>query len=769
MNKCRTIDQKPEKENQDNYISLFNRFNEALVKFFDEKKEQALDGRTEQGAIEFKNFMIERLFFVINNKKDNREMQKKFYKLMRKYLKNETEDIGRNKFFLINAHSDTISEQYLRNLTELMNFLNDNTYRIKDVWDININSKPEKSKIRNSFDIFHQYTSSIITYYKNFFQNRNEKPDFNGISFECKSEFTRQEDMIINNLEKVIFFIKEVQKEPIDNNYKGITLEKFLLFLHQVFMLFLRIKAVKSIKITKEESEIMCDSCHFMIKIGTISALIDVGLKFFWELITFTNYSQNEHNGFYDELFKNWKKYFDFEILLKNKTRSESKVNLILNYFIKFYNFCFKENGNNIILFKNLHSLIQKDNYTMVKKLIEKLNDFEVSLDNKVSIINMIYYFLNSEENKLSFDEFYFILNQLTNFFKTFYSLNLKDEYIGTFLKEEKQIQKETNQKDMLKINLENNEQHNLLYKRYNLNSIFYTLTKSKYDKYIYIKDMKHLYGILKPYIPQQNQQPHYSSYDVIAKFISCFKDLIKNNNKIASDEYGKSIIIDKVSNLLCKIFFYYFFIYEKLKSNHQVHDPPSEQNKILDLYISSFTEEEDNNEFLVPIFTKLMPYIFELYKYGLKICPVKSCISARLVHNIFKNIKKEKNKENNDDKFNFLFGIVSKLTELSFFDVYSDTITKMAKDYGIENVFLWKYKTIEINKDTKDKKENIYGEYNTYTIKEWIKQKYFESPNQDLEFQFMFIDPLNKNNINSKKWFNRDNILFKRILDTGK
>ena len=138
-------------------------------------------------------------------------------------------------------------------------------------------------------------------------------------------------------------------------------------------------------------------------------------------------------------------------------------------------------------------------------------------------------------------------------------------------------------------------------------------------------------------------------------------------------------------------------------------------------------------------------------------------------VKNKNKNIKKEKNKENKDDKFNLLLGIVSKLTELSFFDVYSDTIIKMAKDYGIENVFLWKYKTIEINKDTKDKKENIYGEYNTYTIKEWIKQKYFESPNQDLEFQFMFIDPLNKNNINSKKWFNRDNILYKKILDTEK
>ena len=137
----------------------------------------------------------------------------------------------------------------------------------------------------------------------------------------------------------------------------------------------------------------------------------------------------------------------------------------------------------------------------------------------------------------------------MMNFFKIFYSLNLKDEHIGTFLKEEKLIQKENYQKDMLKINLENNEQLNLLYKRYNLNSIFYALTKSKYDKYIYIKDMKHLYGILKSIPAQQNQQQHYSSHDVIEKLISLFKNLIKNNSKISSDEYGKSIIIDKIVN----------------------------------------------------------------------------------------------------------------------------------------------------------------------------------------------------------------------------
>ena len=78
--------------------------------------------------------------------------------------------------------------------------------------------------------------------------------------------------------------------------------------------------------------------------------------------------------------YKNWKKYFDFEFFLKNKNRSETKVNLVLNYFIKFYNFCFKENGSSLIIFKNLHNNIQND---------------KINLDNKVNIINFILYFLN--------------------------------------------------------------------------------------------------------------------------------------------------------------------------------------------------------------------------------------------------------------------------------------------------------------------------------------------------------------------------------------
>ena len=129
------------------------------------------------------------------------------------------------------------------------------------------------------------------------------------------------------------------------------------------------------------------------------------------------------------------------------------------------------------------------------------------------------------------------------------------------------------------------------------------------------------------------------------------------------------------------------------------------------------------------------------------------------------KKIKMEKNEDKSeDDKFNNLLNIVSKLTELSFFDVYSDTMEKIAKDYGKEFAFLWKYKIIESN-DTK--KENIYGDYDTCTMQEWIKQKYFENTDDDNNsFLFLFQDKLDKNNINANKWFNKNDALYKQYLN---
>ena len=129
------------------------------------------------------------------------------------------------------------------------------------------------------------------------------------------------------------------------------------------------------------------------------------------------------------------------------------------------------------------------------------------------------------------------------------------------------------------------------------------------------------------------------------------------------------------------------------------------------------------------------------------------------------KKIKLNKNKADNNDeeKFNTLLNIVSKLTELSFFDVYSDNIIKIAKDYGMEYTFLWKYKIIE---NDGNKIENLYGDYDICTMKEWIRQKYFESPDDNTIFLFKFKDILNKNNTDANKWFDKENPLYKKYLD---
>ena len=263
---------------------------------------------------------------------------------------------------------------------------------------------------------------------------------------------------------------------------------------------------------------------------------------------------------FFNELFNNWKVYFNYELYVQNKYCSEYKINSVLNYLIRFYGYCFKDNpnnpNNNITLFKNIYGCIQEDNYTMVKKLIEKLNDFEVSFENKLNImLNLILCFFDSEKNKLSFNDLYFIMNQLTGFFQILYSLNKNGELIGTFLKEEKQIIKDNYQKDMLKINTDNTEENKLIYERYNLNGIFYNLTKNKYDKYICIKDVKILFDILKfLQCPQNIPNSEGQIPDFISKIITQFK-IVLINKENSIDDTQKSYIIDKIASIFSKFF----------------------------------------------------------------------------------------------------------------------------------------------------------------------------------------------------------------------
>jgi len=81
-----------------------------------------------------------------------------------------------------------------------------------------------------------------------------------------------------------------------------------------------------------------------------------------------------------------------------------------------------------------------------------------------------------------------------------------------------------------------------------------------------------------------------------------------------------------------------------------------------------------------------------------------------------------------NKKKFDELIDIASKLTELSFFSVYSDTIKKIEKDYEDElNKPKWYYKTTT-KKSTEDDKdiaaeEELFGPFDKDQIKEWANK----------------------------------------------
>ena len=640
LNKCRLNEQKTQKENNESSISYI--LNEKIINFFDEKKEKELDCINVQGAIDLKIFIIERYYYIFNYDKVNKETQNNFFKLIRKYLKNETEDIGTNKYFLSILNPEKISDRYFKILNELLIYFNENLKRIKEIWEINLNSKPEKNKIKNSIEFLLISINFVSKYY---YKYRSEnKPG----SFNIDNEFKLQENLFNNKIKDVIHFIKQMEKEKIDNNYKINVLENFLIFFYQIFKLFLQIKLIGKSQITKEQTETICQGCFFIIKNGTQNNLIDLAFKLLDQLIDFSKYiiehDVSKKNNFYNELFNSWKIYFNYEKYLENKYCTKYKINSVFNYLIKFYGKCFRINENNKeILFVNILKCMENDGYIAVKKLIEKMNDFNLSFENKVNTIKkLIYYFLECEKDKLSFNDLCFVMKQLLSFFQILYFLNKNERFIGIFMKEEKKIQKNNYQKDMLKVCIDNIEENKIIIQRNNLNGIFYYLTKNKYDKYIYEKDYKYLYEILNfMQTPLNDENPN---SDFISKLISYFKKVLINPEN-SSDPKQKSYMIDKIADLFSKFFFYYFYIYEKIKTNHQFHEA-NEPNRILSIYIREFIGDNLNKELFISVFTKLMPYIFKLYKYGLEICPSKNCISSKLIHNIFKNIKNEKSKE---------------------------------------------------------------------------------------------------------------------------
>ena len=650
-----------------------------IINFFDEKIESVLDKIYEKGAIDFKIFIIEQYdyYILFNNRNENKEYIKKYFKLMNKYLKNEIEEIGINKYFLIlltqmsNNNERPPSELNYLAFNEIMKCLNENIQRIEDIWNININHKQEQNLIKNSFYVLYSYSYYILSALKVVYNNQN-----NVNNNDIVIEINKQKKIFIENIPIIFSFYKKIESENTndnyDNNYNTV-LEKFLLFFLQIINLFIRMES----QIAKEKAEFICQSCCFMLKKATNVNLIDSTLAFFWELINYCgrsndnlNNNQETFNFLYNEMYNNWKKYFNYEIYLENKYKSETKINKVLTYFIRIYTFCFNGNGGSsktkghqFLLFKNMIKLIEEDNYKIPMKLIEKINDFEINLENKIYIVNLIYdilnwYFIN--QKTIDFDLVYFMINQMTYFLYVLYSLHQDNDDIGFFLIEERQIQKDYYQKNIMEINLDNNDENIKYIKKYNLNGILYYLTKEKYDKYISIKDSKYFLEIFKT-SPSSLQR---SLYDIISKIIYFFKDKLKS---ISLDKNSKFYFLDKISNILSKFFFYYFILYEKLRVNHQTHEQ-IEHNIIITLYIKELIADSNFDLFLT-FFKKLMPYIYILIKQGEKLCPIKTCFLQKLIHNIFRIIKDEKIRE--------------KLFEI-YFDYFSEKIYKIGNPQEI-------------------------------------------------------------------------------------
>ena len=588
-----------------------------------EQKSKELDGIDEKGAIEFKYLILDQ--YSINKERAN---QIKFYQLMNKFLKNEVKDLGLRIYkilmYNINVHQyERIGEMNIRAFTEILNYVNDNSPRIIDIMNYNMNNfkSSEKLLAKNSIELLGFFSNLVLYQFQNYRKYLNE----HNTGIDYLVELKKQNDKLVENISIVIKSVKKIEKENYTNNYKDCILEKYwrVLIIHLYLLYFIKNKELK-----KEEIEFICQTFQYIIKKSGNSTIYQSGIKYFEGILSLgQSRDNNDINQFNTEIIKNWKVYLNEENYSQNKCKSDNKYNLIIKFILKYYLYWFNRTGNNNEpnpCFQELYKNIIDDKYIMFKRLISKINDFRiVPLELKGQQMYFIYLlYHNNIHGKIpqSFDNLYFFLKEITSFYQTLYSLN--NEIISSPLKDEKQQQKEITQKNMTKINLEYN--YNSIQKN-NLNHLFLMLLSNKYDKFIYIEDSKSLFEFMK------------NSINIFKSFIEIFKNILENKG----DLENKTYLINRISVQLSKFFYFFYYVYERNRVNLQRYENESDLiDKLIEIYI------DFNQDLLIAVFKRLMPYILKLYKLGNKISQIKNLISNKLIHNIFKVIKDTSKRE---------------------------------------------------------------------------------------------------------------------------
>ena len=313
---------------------------------------------------------------MIKEKKNN--ISEKFFKLVNKYLKNETEKLSSKiEYYLhniVNVDFDKIAEQNIRAYTEILIYLNENLKRIKDIWKINMNNnknnKNEKSLIKNSFEILH-YCIYIVLYtypkYKKYLEVHNaEKNDY-------LTELKSQNDQLLDNLRIAINSVKYIEKLNFNNNSIEIVLEKYLSFLIQALNLYY---LIINNNIGNSEIELLFHNYIFVLKNTTNPYTLQNCIKHLENVLCLGNKDNSDLNGFNSKLIFNWGIYLNENYYLQNRYKSNDKYSLILKFILRYYSYCLNRKGNNnqlVPLFKGLFLGVVNDKLVRFKNLMTKL------------------------------------------------------------------------------------------------------------------------------------------------------------------------------------------------------------------------------------------------------------------------------------------------------------------------------------------------------------------------------------------------------------
>lgn len=109
--------------------------------------------------------------------------------------------------------------------------------------------------------------------------------------------------------------------------------------------------------------------------------------------------------------------------------------------------------------------------------------------------------------------------------------------------------------------------------------------------------------------------------------------------------------------------------------------------------------------------------------------------------------------------QFQEVLDIISKLTELSYFNVYSDSIEKIIKSYGSQSLLKWFYRTVSVENSEESEE---YGPFTTGEIKKWMEENLLDdTEHMKIQFKVLYRGKV-KDNI---EWVSRNDSKVKEIL----